>query len=165
VPPVLEPILGPRRSRVVRAGAVLAALLLGLFAAACVVEARVEGAWGSVTLGQGRLHLRGGRPFPVPTYASRVRWRPAAPDLMFDGHSYPAVPAAAATAGTPARPARAAWWFVRVPLWAPAAAVGLPVFAYWTVLVRRRPPWACRGCGYDTRGLTAPACPECGRAR
>ncbi|MDY7110599.1 MAG: hypothetical protein SYC29_18355 [Planctomycetota bacterium] len=42
-------------------------------------------------------------------------------------------------------------------LWAPLSA--LLVYC----LVRRTGPGMCRRCGYPTRGLPSPVCPECGR--
>ncbi|GDX97839.1 hypothetical protein LBMAG48_02430 [Phycisphaerae bacterium] len=45
-----------------------------------------------------------------------------------------------------------------LPLWIPPAIIVL------VVLIRRwmrKPPYACRSCGYDLRGTAAPVCPEC----
>ena len=57
------------------------------------------------------------------------------------------------------------WWIVSVNLWGMAALFGLyPAIGFARWLVRRSRPrkGACRGCGYDLRGLSTRRCPECG---
>jgi hypothetical protein len=128
-----------------------------LLVVACGVRAQVEGAWGKVTLVRGRLEVQAGRPLPVSRYRSEFTVNRIRFDPMVDYHVYRAAPA------TPTEPARGAWWFVRFPLWIPVLALSVPTLVYWFMLVRSRPAWQCRGCGYDLRGVKGEACPECGR--
>lgn len=51
---------------------------------------------------------------------------------------------------------------VKVPLYLPVAVLLMPpLVAAWR-RSRRRPPYACRACGYDLRGGDGETCPECG---
>ncbi len=44
-----------------------------------------------------------------------------------------------------------------LPIAAAMAGVGVAM-----LVVRPRPEWACKGCGYDLRGTVGGVCPECG---
>jgi hypothetical protein len=63
----------------------------------------------------------------------------------------------------------ASWYRVAIPLWLPFAMVALPAAMGWRRSLERH-RWArfvhaCKGCGYDRRGLSAEVkCPECGTA-
>ncbi len=60
-------------------------------------------------------------------------------------------------------------WTVIIECCAVTVAMGLfcrlaPSIVQVRVLLSRRPPWRCRGCGYDLTGNTSGICPECGRS-
>jgi hypothetical protein len=150
---LLDPVFGPRRSRSLRVGLIVTIASATFLVFACVVQWRVEGTWGEAALIRGRLNLQGGHPIPPPRYAQRFQIVAPKFDPSPDFHFYPAQPSIG----------RARWWFVRVPLWIPVVVVSVPTLVYWFVLVRARPPWQCRGCGYDLRGTKGDGCPECGR--
>jgi hypothetical protein len=60
-------------------------------------------------------------------------------------------------------------WYIRIPIWHIRAALAFALLAcLWPTIkgARRCPPWACRKCRYDLRGIAATAvCPECGTPR
>jgi hypothetical protein len=51
---------------------------------------------------------------------------------------------------------------VDLPLW-PLAGVGVIASYFGLRGLSRKGAGCCRGCGYDLRGLSSGACPECGR--
>lgn len=53
-------------------------------------------------------------------------------------------------------------WWLYIPLWAPAMAIGLPTAYLWRRRLRR-PGLAglCAACSYDLTGNTTGVCPEC----
>jgi hypothetical protein len=60
-------------------------------------------------------------------------------------------------------------WSAIIECCAVTLAMGLfcrlaPSIVQVCVLLSRRPPWQCRGCGYDLTGNTSGTCPECGRS-
>lgn len=53
---------------------------------------------------------------------------------------------------------------VRIPLWIPFVAFGIPAVWLWRRDRRQRGPGCCRRCGYDLTGNVSGTCPECGAA-
>ena len=58
---------------------------------------------------------------------------------------------------------RTAGWLLGVPKWQPLLLFAIAP-AGWVFLRLRRHTGLCRRCGYDLRGTSGPACPECGEA-
>lgn len=93
----------------------------------------------------------GHRPSYVPQWLASARWGPSSWGQEW-GWWF-----SASSAGWPG-----GGWFVSIPIWAPWAVLVLFTARAWSA--QPLTDEACRGCGYDLKGLGGAVCPECGKA-
>jgi hypothetical protein len=143
-----------------RGGLLLALLLLGAGSSIAMRLGRA-GRLMHVELSRGVLYIAWAdppMPGPIFVWSARVvrphlEWSPGRGWLVHGPWGGPAnVTVAATEAG--------------LPLWIPAAVVLIPTTLAWIgrYRKRRRSPTDCAACGYDLRGSSADACPECGHS-
>jgi hypothetical protein len=158
----------PRRRRLLYAGAFAPAALLLLAAA---LSTLCEASWQGVAGPHRRARLaRGSLTY---CWATTATWRLTATGPWTLGTDYAVngrrVTQHAQWTGWPPQaqeivaPVVITAGDVHIPIVYLAIAAALPPLAVVAhQRVRRRPPYACRRCGYDLRGLASAPCPECG---